>query len=190
MAQEQCDDKRLANIGESQGHGIGKPEAELESAAHTDPLTGLLNRRGFADRIEKDLHRGSECRLAVFDIDRFKSVNDTYGHAAGDEVLKTFARVAKKVVRENDQVARLGGEEFAILLTGSTLKQGMMICERLRTTIEKEITRVDGRSIRVTVSGGLARIVEDGDIEATFAAANAALYEAKRAGRNQLALAA
>ncbi|MEE2794417.1 MAG: diguanylate cyclase [Pseudomonadota bacterium] len=165
-------------------------EAVLTSEAHTDPLTGLLNRRGFAAYIEESGSGTGDRRLAVFDIDRFKQVNDTYGHAAGDEVLRTFARVAKTVVRENDRVARLGGEEFAILLTGSTLDQAMMICERLRRSIEKEVTEVDGRSISVTVSGGIARIAADGDVHSTLAAADAALYEAKRAGRNQLALAA
>ena len=165
-------------------------EAVLTSEAHTDPLTGLLNRRGFSAYIEESGSGTGDRRLAVFDIDRFKQVNDTYGHAAGDEVLRTFARVAKTVVRENDQVARLGGEEFAILLTGSTLDQAMMICERLRRSIEEEVTEVDGRLISVTVSGGIAEIVKNGDIDETIAAADLALYEAKRAGRNQLALAA
>jgi diguanylate cyclase (GGDEF)-like protein len=150
----------------------------------------LLNRRGFAAYIENSGSETGDRRLAVFDIDRFKQVNDTYGHAAGDEVLRTFARVAKTVVRENDRVARLGGEEFAILLTGSTLDQAMKICERLRRSIEKEVTKVAGKSISVTVSGGIARIAADGDVHSTLVAADAALYEAKKAGRNQLALAA
>ncbi|UVI39924.1 sensor domain-containing diguanylate cyclase [Qipengyuania spongiae] len=165
-------------------------EEMLAIEAQTDPLTGLLNRRGFARCVEKNAATSDTCRLAVFDIDRFKQVNDTYGHAAGDEVLRTFARVARAAVRENDKVGRLGGEEFAVLLTDSTLEQAMMICERLRQSMEREVTTVKGQSIRVTVSGGIARIVDGEDIQSTLSAADMALYEAKRAGRNQLALAA
>tara|TARA_B100000678_G_scaffold133849_1_gene111802 strand:- start:1239 stop:2936 length:1698 start_codon:yes stop_codon:yes gene_type:complete len=165
-------------------------EAVLAAEAQTDPLTGLLNRRGIAKLIEQQAVVSGQSCLAVFDIDRFKQVNDRYGHAAGDEVLKTFARVATRVVRGGDFVGRLGGEEFAVILTNSTDDQAMIICERLRKSIEREATEFGDSSIHVTVSGGISAIIENKDIELALAAADGALYEAKRLGRNQLALAA
>lgn len=165
-------------------------EEALAAEAETDVLTGLLNRRGFARAIEERSAVAGGHRLAVFDIDRFKQVNDRYGHAAGDEVLKTFARMARKIVRGNDRIARLGGEEFAVLLSETTLDQAMMICERLRKSIENEATLFEGHAIRVTVSGGIAQLVRGDDLASAMTAADTALYEAKRAGRNRLALAA
>ena len=144
----------------------------------------------FARAIEERVAVAGRHRLAVFDIDRFKQVNDRYGHAAGDEVLKTFARMARKVVREDDRIARLGGEEFAVLLSETTLDQAMTICERLRKSIENETTYFEGHEIRVSVSGGIALLVQSDGLAYAMAAADTALYEAKRAGRNRLALAA
>ena len=165
-------------------------EALLAAEAQTDPLTGLLNRRGIAEFMEQQEGVSGQRRLAVFDIDRFKQVNDRFGHAAGDEVLKTFARVAKSVIREGDLVCRIGGEEFALFLNNSTDEQAIMICERLRKSIEREATEFGGRSIQVTVSGGISAIIENENIHSALAAADSALYQAKRSGRNQLAVAA
>lgn len=105
-------------------------------------------------------------------------------------MLRTFARVARKVIRENDRIGRLGGEEFAILLSEATPAQALMVCERLRASIENAATHYDGHVIRVTVSGGIARIAPGDDVANALAAADTALYEAKEAGRNRLALAA
>ena len=165
-------------------------EKTLAVEAQTDPLTGLLNRRGFALEMERHPDTTGNCHLAVFDIDRFKQVNDHYGHAAGDAVLQRFADVARQVVREGDRIGRLGGEEFALLLNNLTLEQAVMTCERLRKSIESETFEFEGQSISITVSGGIAQVARYSDIQTTLSAADEALFEAKKSGRNQLAVAA
>ncbi|TXC69535.1 diguanylate cyclase [Sphingomonas ginsenosidivorax] len=163
-------------------------EAELTSAALTDPLTGLANRRRFDLRLA-EIHRAEQggC-LAIFDIDHFKAVNDRHGHQAGDDVLRTFATIARGCVRDGDLIARLGGEEFGIVLPGASVDQARLVCERLRATIADTAFALGEKRTRITVSAGIASLV--GDSDAVLKAADAALYQAKRAGRNRLRLAA
>lgn len=165
-------------------------EERLVAEAGTDPLTGLLNRRGFERCMEGELMNPGSHRLAVFDIDRFKQVNDRYGHAAGDEVLKTFARVASQIIREGDRIGRIGGEEFAILLKNSTHDQAIMVCERLRRSVAAMNTIFMGHEIAVTISGGIAPIGSKTDLDLVLRQADAALYQAKHSGRNRVALTA
>jgi diguanylate cyclase (GGDEF)-like protein len=127
----------------------------------TDSLTGLPNRRSFTaavDRRVSDWRENGHVCIAVFDIDRFKRVNDRYGHDAGDAVLRTFARVVRSVVRDGDSIARIGGEEFAILFPGTAVPQAMLICDRLRTEMARAVTVVNGEAIRVTISGGVSTL--------------------------------
>ena len=159
----------------------------------TDPLTGLPNRRAFrsGDRAPAEHRRereASDC-VAVLDIDHFKVVNDSFGHDAGDEVLRGFARVARRMVREHDFVARIGGEEFAIFFPDTSVDQAMLMCERLRAEMAQLSTlrrrrRGPGhgqRRGRAARAEGLDHALKNADL---------ALYQAKRNGRDQLAMAA
>lgn len=170
-------------------------ELRLAHAAATDSLTGLPNRRAFdarLDRLIADRRSGTPAGcVAVFDIDFFKRVNDEYGHAVGDEVLERFATVAQATLRSGDHVARLGGEEFGLLLGGADIKQAMRVCDRLRLAIAQGVTRApDGSVITVTVSAGIATIDGTATRHQIMRAADAALYRAKAAGRDRLAIAA
>jgi diguanylate cyclase (GGDEF)-like protein/PAS domain S-box-containing protein len=166
-------------------------EAQLSTAALTDVLTGLANRRAFIDTLERHLAQGRPGCVALFDLDHFKSVNDRYGHPAGDAVLRRFAKLAEQAVRGGDLVARIGGEEFAVLLAGASKAQAARVCERLRRSLSDEpiATAIGGPLVRVTASCGVAAI--DGRSAADIlAAADTALYRAKRMGRDRLSLAA
>ena len=167
-------------------------ELRLVSEAMTDPLTGLPNRRSFKAAIDRCLataQEGQDHCIAVFDIDRFKQVNDRYGHDAGDAVLRTFAEVVRRVVRDSDAIARVGGEEFAVLFHAITVPQALAICDRLRTEMAKAVTIIDEEAVRVTVSGGVALLGRRGP-DFALKQADRALYTAKRGGRDQMALAA
>jgi len=167
-------------------------ELRLVAEAMTDPLTGLPNRRSFKAAIDRCMAvRGEESDdcIAVFDIDRFKRVNDQYGHDAGDEVLRTFTKVLRRVVRDSDSIARVGGEEFAVLFHRTPVHITLIICDRLRTEMARAVTKVGGESIRVTVSGGVASLDRRGP-DFALKQADRALYTAKRGGRDQMALAA
>ena len=162
----------------------------LQLLAETDPMTNLLNRRGFlrqaADVFAFFSRYKSEFAILVVDIDHFKKVNDTFGHAAGDEVIKAVAHSLLDVARQTDRVARFGGEEFVVLLREidqSTLKAW---AERARRTIEATTVVTDGKSLNVTVSiGATIAASNDGDVEEIIRRADAALYKAKSRGRNR-----
>ena len=167
-------------------------ELRLAAEAMTDPLTGLPNRRAFKAAIDRqigDWRDDHEDCIAVFDIDRFKQVNDLHGHDAGDAVLKTFAAVVRRVVRESDAIARIGGEEFAVLFPATAVPQALIICDRLRTEMAKAVTLIGNAAITVTVSGGVALLGRSGP-DFALKQADQALYTAKRGGRDQMALAA
>ncbi|MBB3695257.1 sensor domain-containing diguanylate cyclase [Sphingomonas sp. BK580] len=170
----------VRDIGERKGL-----ELRLAADALTDPLTGLPNRRAFSELLERQ-GVGTGC-VAMLDIDHFKSVNDRWGHAAGDEVLRSFAKVARRTIRAEDHIARLGGEEFAILLPNVTLEQAELICDRLRCAVAESVVPMDGAAIRITLSGGVAPL--SGATGSVLESADRALYEAKRTGRNRLVLA-
>lgn len=168
-------------------------ELDLARAAATDALTGLPNRRGLEIARERLAQAGKPGQqfLALFDIDRFKAVNDTFGHASGDDVLRTFASVLTANTRGTDAVARLGGEEFAVLYLDVRLAEARAACERIRLQFAAErLALPDGRQVAATVSVGLAPIPDDGDLEGALIAADQALYRSKNAGRNMLSLAA
>lgn len=168
-------------------------ETQLFQAALTDPLTHLPNRRAFDQEFERlvrqaDSQPSMGC-IALFDLDHFKRVNDTYGHDAGDRVLREFGRIAMATIRGGDVVSRIGGEEFAVLLRHASLEQAVPVCERLRNAIQDMAIMVDGFPVRVTASAGVAVIEREG-IGNVLRNADAALYQAKRDGRNRLRLAA
>jgi diguanylate cyclase (GGDEF)-like protein len=154
----------------------------------TDPLTQLHNRRYFEEYLERETNRlgrhGEGLCLLVIDIDDFKVLNDSYGHAAGDEFLKQIARVMKESVRETDMLARFGGEEFVVVVNGSDISGATVLAEKIRTSVAESSFIVDDslRPRRATISIGLATY--RGSRTGLFSAADAALYRAKGSGKN------
>ena len=168
-------------------------ERQLRLAADTDALTGLPNRRPFMAALDEASAAldHQPATVVMLDIDHFKSVNDRHGHAAGDAALVTIAELFGRELRAEDMVARLGGEEFAILLRGIDLTVAEATCERLRLAIAGQPILAHGTPIfRVTASFGLAEVVPGASGEAILEVADRALYAAKDAGRNQLSIAA
>ncbi len=164
-------------------------EAELTRLATTDVLTGVANRRYFMVQAETELARvqrfGEAAVVMMLDLDHFKKVNDTYGHAVGDAVLVTFAGIMRGGVRKVDYLGRLGGEEFAILLPGISLEDAGRLAERLGKATAIQTVTAGGHAISVTVSIGIAQMqATDGSPDQALARADAALYRAKAAGRN------
>lgn len=162
-------------------------ELDLVLEATRDALTGLPNRRAFNRAFEQCA--SGKHSIALIDIDHFKRINDRYGHAAGDCALQTFAEVARQALRREDLLARIGGEEFAIHFQGMNAREAQEICERVRVQVAASITNYGSRSIRFTISAGVADVI-DSDLDGALARADAALYKAKRAGRDRLSLAA
>ncbi|HEX5508603.1 MAG TPA: GGDEF domain-containing protein [Pseudolabrys sp.] len=159
-------------------------------AAATDPLTGLLNRRAFMESANSlcalRYKRGEPVTLLAFDLDHFKSVNDTFGHAVGDDVLRLFASTLRSSMRADDIIARLGGEEFAAIIPAD-LAATSRVAERVRRAFEITGAVVGESPVGATVSIGAAvSLTADEAIEALLARADAALYRAKRAGRNRV----
>jgi diguanylate cyclase (GGDEF)-like protein len=162
-------------------------------AASTDELTGILNRRGFVAAarklIERSEKKGESVSVLVFDLDRFKSVNDQFGHTTGDETLRIFASVATTSLRASDIVGRLGGEEFVAILPAPA-DIAVIAAQRVRGSFEILGGVVNGHPVNATVSIGAASGEPGADIMALIEAADKALYEAKKNGRNQVALSA
>ena len=166
-------------------------ENELLIQATTDGLTGVLNRRHFLHRCTKELERihryGGNVVLLLLDIDRFKTINDRFGHAAGDTALQEFAATCRETLRDNDLLGRIGGEEFAALLVECSLDSGLDIAERLRRIVEDTVVIApDGMQIRFTVSIGAAECRQEDTIMTLLGQADAAMYQAKAQGRNRV----
>jgi diguanylate cyclase (GGDEF)-like protein len=163
--------------------------AAHKNAASTDPLTGLFNRRGFAEAcsrvIEREAIAGRPVTVMIFDIDHFKSINDRFGHPAGDEILKLFAVVIASNLRLSDLSGRIGGEEFAALLPCS-LEEGVIVADRMRQVFEDSNIVCDEGPVDTTVSIGVAGGPAGTELEVLLAAADTALYQAKRNGRNRV----
>ncbi len=184
--------KRLQEELEERERQLLEANERLRYMSQTDSLTGLDNRRHLEERLEEMFEHAS--RLAepfscvMCDLDRFKSVNDTYGHQAGDAVLKQFARILRNEVREIDRVGRYGGEEFMLLLPGAVLDSAATFAERVRKQVEAHTFTFDGAPIQRTASFGVSAWphprVENCD--ALMRAADDALYVAKETGRNRV----
>jgi diguanylate cyclase (GGDEF)-like protein len=172
---------------------LERREAEQRNFAMSDPLTGLLNRRAFTDFAQRLSRRRSGLRdplaMLVLDIDHFKAVNDEFGHDVGDRMLKAFAEVSEEAVRPTDQLFRMGGEEFCYVMPDTSLEDAIVIAERIRRIFEAvEIETVAGPA-STSVSIGIAATTFAINVDVLFAAADAAVYEAKARGRNRVIVA-
>lgn len=156
-----------------------------------DGLTQIYNKRAFLDKISETFKRAKimdiPLCLVVFDLDKFKSVNDTYGHRAGDFVLSELSKLIKKQLRPGDFFARYGGEEFTLLLGGTDIKTAIDVADRIRDLVEKHVFEFEGTELPVTVSMGVSTITEKiNNWEELFELGDQALYKSKENGRNQV----
>lgn len=162
----------------------------LISESRTDALTALPNRRAFDEemnrRISEVTRYGGEVSFVILDVDHFKSFNDTHGHLVGDEVLQRVADVMRHTVRDSDFPTRMGGEEFGVIMTSTSLKEATLGAERLRNAIEKAKLLVGDQTLSITVSLGVTQIDKGEEPEAIVDRADKALYAAKENGRNQV----
>ncbi len=171
---------------------ITEQNRTLFELALTDPLTGCQNRRSFMEFAEKEFERvqrhGNPTCVISMDIDRFKNVNDTYGHPVGDEVIRNLVRACLKIIRASDHLGRLGGEEFAIVLIETDVKNATIVAEKIRTAFGMVETQTKQGPIKCTASFGVAEIRKGDDgIQGTLERADEFLYKAKNGGRNQVA---
>ncbi|CAN5458600.1 GGDEF domain-containing protein [soil metagenome] len=169
---------------------LRKALAHIEFLATRDELTGLINRRHITDLLEREERRstrnGTSFCIALVDIDHFKRVNDTYGHGAGDDSLRAFAKTGTALTRASDALARWGGEEFLLLITDSALLPACDAIERLRKAIAQLSIHSGDSVIRMTISAGVVQHDADASLRQTIERADASLYRAKSCGRNRV----
>ncbi len=170
-------------------------EAELFKQASTDALTGISNRRHFQNMAEQEVRRARrfarDLTVMMIDIDFFKPINDTYGHAAGDAILQGIVKRAIESLRQSDSIGRIGGEEFAVVLPETVLSAAYDVADRLRKHIKEKPFVAGHSAIKCTVSIGIAQLSpKDSGIEALFQRADKALYQAKKNGRDRVEIAA
>lgn len=167
---------------------LEKANRRIEELSRTDTLTGLANRRHFLDYFGKMISQARRhsypLSLIMIDLDRFKQVNDTYGHGAGDDLLSAIGDLLNQETRKEDLAARIGGEEFAVLLTQAGEEEALRYAERIR----KEVMKIDVESVnkQVTASLGIATLQDDDDVESIMKRADEALYSSKENGRNMV----
>lgn len=181
---------RLANERLSQEIEVRQRlEGELRELVHRDHLTGISNRRHFFDQADHSLARslanGTPVSLLIVDIDYFKQINDTYGHMHGDEVLKTLVGVCRSALGDVDMLARLGGEEFVVLLPGADLAAASAMAERLRSEAQRTPVRLQDATLYFTISLGVAQWQPEESLPVLMRRADEALYCAKYNGRNR-----
>jgi diguanylate cyclase (GGDEF)-like protein len=174
---------------EMQSRLLEARDALAHQAMH-DPLTGVFNRRAILDRLGREISRAKRengsLSVGMFDIDRFKNINDTHGHLAGDEALVAFTRCIQDGLREYDCVGRYGGEEFLVIAPGSMGLNKESLYERLRARIAESVITTNAGTVSLTVSIGVAPGTGRSTVDALLAAADAALYQAKAGGRNRV----
>lgn len=184
---------RINNVVRTQkdARELNRDVAELRDLAYRDDMTGLLNRRAFFDRANAEFEIAKSSNepmsVGILDIDHFKQINDTHGHAAGDVVLRKFGALLKGTLRLHDIVGRIGGEEFAVCLPNTPPMQAYSILERMRTSLGKEsfFTNDDGSIKPVTVSIGIVGKTDQKELDSLMILADMALYRAKSQGRNR-----
>ena len=186
-ATEQALRERLGHV-EQEADKLRQEIALVRENALVDAVTELPNRTAWDERLRQEHARwrrfGAPLSLAVFDVDNFKSINDRFGHAAGDKALRIIAGALRSRLRQTDFVARYGGEEFAVLLIGATRAGALKVAEEMRLAVSRAGLHTRSRPVEVTISCGVSEFQADDSAEAVFERADAALYEAKRSGKN------
>ena len=186
-ATEQALRERLGQV-EAEADELRQEIAVVREHALVDPVTGLPTRAAWDERLRQEQARwrrfGAPLCLAVFDVDDFKSINDRFGHAAGDKALRIIAGALRSRLRQTDFIARYGGEEFAVLLIGATKPGALKVAEEMRLAVSRAGLHTRSRPVQVTISCGISEFQADDGAEAVFERADAALYEAKRSGKN------
>ena len=181
---------RLEHAVEQRTAQLSEANARLARAASVDPLTGLLNRRGFLERATAEIQRvgrsGRSFIVVLADIDNFKRFNDRHGHACGDHVLRRSAATLQEGVRDVDQVARWGGEEFILLLPETTLEGGAILTEKLRATIAGRQLQYADKRLTITMTFGISSYRKGETLDSCIARADTALYRGKEQGRNKV----
>ena len=182
--------RKLEEKVEKRTQELEQSNEELKKLSWTDPLTQLFNRRSCEERFKNEIARFKRTKepfcIILGDLDHFKSINDTYGHNAGDYVLIEVANTLKEYSRKTDMVFRWGGEEFLFLLTGTGIGGGTVIGEKIRTKIEEKVFTYEQQTLPITMSLGIS-VYKDGQaMEDCIKEADANLYSAKQAGRNRL----
>lgn len=176
----------MENLAESAQHAI---EEQRKKAMH-DSLTGLPNRESYQQRLKQEVERinryGGKLSLMVCDVDLFKRINDSYGHLAGDKVLKIIARSLQRALRDTDFIARFGGEEFVILMPETSSTEAKTVAEKLRKKIESSPFNFKKEPVQITVSLGLSEFAQNETADEVFSRADKALYRAKEQGRNKV----
>jgi diguanylate cyclase (GGDEF)-like protein len=181
-------DLRFHLVCEEEEHAI----VRIYEAGLRDPLTGLANRKQLDETLRAELsfarRHATDLALMMSDVDRFKAVNDTYGHLVGDTVLRHVSQVFAATVRTEDVVSRFGGEEFVVVARSTTLRGGQQLAERLRRALESSPLTVRGESLRVTASFGVSSLASTPDATPAtlLASADQRMYEAKSMGRNRV----
>lgn len=170
-------------------------EEKLRAQAMTDPLTGVFNRRYLQAQATIEMSRARRqnhpIALITIDIDHFKHINDEYGHDIGDEILKNFTQIVSDLLRQEDLLCRVGGEEFAVLLPNTAIEQAQQVAERIRASIEEATTTVEyegtQQALKITASLGVTPVLaEEKSLKPALKRADIGLYEAKENGRNQV----
>jgi diguanylate cyclase (GGDEF)-like protein len=179
--------ERILNLQEK----LVQAHDAMEHQASHDLLTGLWNRRMILQQLDREVQRSardrSELAVILADIDHFKRINDTYGHAAGDTVLQQVAGRLRSAVRNSEYLSRYGGEEFLIVLPGCTAERAMSVAERARASVAAAPVLIGGQPVSLRISLGVASTADAGvDLAALIAAADAALYQGKASGRDQV----
>ncbi|MBN7771300.1 GGDEF domain-containing protein [Marinobacter daepoensis] len=175
----------------SSKRALERANEQLARLSMTDRLTGLLNRGTWENLVDAEFERfrryGQATSLVMFDIDHFKSVNDNYGHLAGDEVIRHAAQITRNNVRQSDSAGRYGGEEFGIILPETDTESARVICERIRDAIENGVVNTTAGNIQYTISMGIAQLTDSPENYMQWMQkADEALYKAKQGGRNRV----
>ena len=189
----QEDNDRQVKMKEELNARLSVEKRKLKAAAMTDPLTELPNRRYAMKRLDKEWANSLRSTLSLsvimLDVDHFKLVNDTWGHDVGDVVLQSTAKAIQSVLRRGDTCARMGGEEFLVICPNTDSRGTLKVAERIRTAVESNVVKYEGFQGRITISLGVgARTPEVTTIDALLKMADEAVYDAKRGGRNRVAV--
>jgi diguanylate cyclase len=186
-------ERRAAEMADERIRELETKLTKMSALVREDPMTHSLNRRGMDDELARETARadrnGTSFCVAVIDIDNFKNLNDTHGHQAGDEALIHLVRIAKEELRVTDHVARMGGEEFLLMLPNTPVDEAVKVVERLQRALTKKIFMNNNDRILITFSAGVALRKPDEMQDALIARADAAMYEAKQTGKNRVCIA-